>query len=863
MTPPRFWEWLLEWTLPAGLRGESTVGDLAEGFARRAEHSPVRAHLWYAKHALSLAGHHIASGEMRDSPLSTRGIVRDLRWSTRVVRRHPAFAAAVVAVLGVGLGANAAVFTVVDGTLRDSARWAEPDRTLSIWPDNRFSFGQLDLYAQEQDAYEAVGGFVESAFALVTPDGESRSVNGLSITPALFREFALQPRLGRAFADDDAMVGSEPVAIVSERLWRTRLGSDPELIGSRIEVAGQPFTLIGVQPSPPIGSGGHDVWIPHYLDPRDDDFWKKQDLRLVGVLRDGATIDDAHASLTAFTRRLTQLFPQFFPDGYGDGSARVEPAEAVRKRIVSTPLLLLLGGTFALVVVTALNAGSLLLGRAIGRRRELAVRAAIGASRGQIVRQLAMEGLVLAFAALVVGLSAAAWGAGWIARLFVEQGAVQSSSILSPNVLLFTGAMALATGLVLGGVPIMHFLRSQRGRLQVNPNSGTTAQRALVALQAAVATTLLVTASMLVATVAHLRDVPLGFDAEDIVVVELSPPSVRVAEPVSARTLYDRLVRRAEAVSGVEAVGLTGWLPMREEAPPAPLNLEEAPVDPAQAHKVPLHRVDPGFFRALGVSPLQGRLLGPEDQAREPSVVVVNQALADLLWPNGVTVGTGLAIDPHAWEVFLPVVGVVPNIRSARAVGDIGPAAYIALAEQPAPTLTLVARTRSDSDRLLPDLVAAVGQADPLVPVRRASSMEGVIRAAYSLPWVMMGLLSLLAGLATALGTVGIYAVLAHYVAIREKEIGIRMALGARPQRIVAGVLYSGLALAALGVLGGGVVAAAVSRSLGSLLYEVRPTEPFAYLVAAAALLGAATIAAAVPAWRAARLSPAEVLGGQ
>jgi predicted permease len=786
----------------------------------------------------------------------------DVRWSFRSMLRHPGFALGVVGVLGMGLGANAAVYSVVDGTLRNSSWWAEPDSAVAIWPERGFSFGQIELYGQEQAVYRAVGGYNEVAFAVRTPDGESQSVNGVLITPALFRELSVQPTLGRALADDDAVFGVEPVVVMGEALWRRSFGADPGVVGSRVTISGAPVTVVGIQGAGATAPGGRaELWFPLVMDPRDDDFWKAQSNTLVGVLRDGAALDDAFADLMTFTRRLSSLFPMFYPEGFAEGLANVTRADEEQRRLISTPLLLLLAGTALLMLVTALNVGNLLLGRAIGRRKELAVRASLGAGRGRIVAQLLVESLVLTVLALAVGLASAAFGGRWVAGLFVEEAVVASSSVLSPSVMAFTlGASSLAW-LVVSGVPVIHFLRSQRSGLALRPDSGKHLQGGLVTVQAALATLLLVSATLLAATVDNLRQVPLGFEPERLLTVELSPPEDRVASVPVARELYDRLVDRVGALPGVEAVGLTGWLPLRAQAPTTPINLRSAPVDPREAASAPMHMVDPGFFEALGVEASAGRLLGTEDRALDaPSAVVVNETLAAMLWPDGSAVGRMIAVDPHAWNSWAPVVGVVPDIRSGDITGPMGPALYVSLAESPSRDVTLVVRAAGSSGALVPMLRRAVSEVDPLVPIRAVAGMDDVVRAAYATSWVMMGLLVVLAGLATGLGAIGIYAVLAHHVVLNRREIGMRMALGAQQGEVVGSVVRSGVVLAGAGIVLGVVAAALSTRYLESLLFEVSALAPWAFISPALALVVTAVVAAWLPAARAGRLPPAEVL---
>ncbi len=863
--PPRWLESLVAWALPPGLSGESALGDLAEGFHHRARSSGIRAHLWYSTQVATIVVYRVLTGPGADSGGSDSDVLMDLRWSVRSMLKHPAFSVAVIGVLGLGLGANIAVYSVVDGTLTNTRWWSEPDRAVAIWPDNQFSLGQLEMYQEEQNVYRTVGGYVELAFAVQGVDGESQSVAGVLITPELFGELAAQPVLGRGITDDDGWFGAERVVVLGEGLWRRSFGGDPGVIGMRIDVSGAPATIVGVQAAGGVAPGGRtELWTPLIPDPRDDDYWKAQTYTLVGVLRDGSDLTAAHDDLMAFTHRLSALFPMFYPEDYAEGIAHVTRADEAQRRLVATPLLLLLGGTALLMLVTALNVGNLLLGRAIDRRKELAVRASLGASRGRVVRQLLVEGLVLTACALGVGLGVGALGGGWIAGLFTEAAVVVGSSVAAPRVLLFAVVAATLGWLVLNGVPVLHFVRSHRQGLHLAPDSGAAVQRSLVSVQAALATLLLVSATLLVATVDNLRRVPLGFDPGAIVTVELSPPADRVESPAVARELYGRLVERMESLPGVQAVGLTAWLPLRKNAPPTPVNLESAPVDPREAMRVPMHMVDPGFFDAFGVQARVGRPLGSEESGMNgPTAVVVNETLAAALWPNGDAVGQRIAIDPHAWNRWVPVVGVVPDIRSGSIDGPVGPALYVALAESPARDVTLVVRATGSPSGLEGPLRRAIAEVDALVPIRTYSRMDDVVRAAYSTAWVMMGLLILLAGLATGLGAIGIYAVLAQHVALSRHEIGVRMALGADPGVVVSGVVRSGLVLAFVGIAIGSIGAALSTRFLDSLLFGVSSLAPIAFVPPVVALMAAAAVAAWIPAARAGRLPPSEVLRGE
>ncbi len=890
--PPRLLEGALESLLPTGLSTEGTLGDLAEEFGYRAASRPLAARLWYAGQTLSLVVYQVIlrkgrhQGQSLDSdrsPGSSQGlsggpspsgglgessrasalaaILADVRWALRMIVRHPGFALGVVLVLALGLGANTAVFSVVDGTFRNADWWAEPERALSLSPDAPFSFGQMEMYREETTAYRSVGGYVETAFALALPDGTSRSVNGVGISSDLFAELQAQPILGRSFTQDDSYFGVEAVVVVGTGLWHREFRGDPELIGQRIELSGIPHTVIGIQGPGALAPGGKaELWVPLIVDPRDDDYYRSQNLNAVGILADGATVQDAADELVAFNDGLTAMWPGFYPEGWSDEVERVVPANAEQRRMVSTPLLLLLGGTGLLLIVTALNVGNLLLGRAIQRQRELAVRASIGAGRGRIVGQLLVEGAVLTIPSLALGLMGAALGAPYIADLFVGEAIVAATPVATGPVLLFAGAVGLLAWCVLSGIPVAHFLSQGMSGLRGRTLGGIRVQQVLVSVQAGLATVLLVSATLLVQTVDNLRSVPLGFTPDGMLAVELSPTEDRIANPAAARDFYSRIAEAVEAVPGVQAAGVTGWLPLRTLAPPTPLNPEAAPIIPAEAVKVPMQLVDPGFFEALGVEAVEGRVLNADDQTDMPSAVVVNASLAERLWPEGNALGQRIAIDPHEWDRFVPVVGVIPDIRSGAIQEAAGPAIYTAIAEQPVRDLTVVLRAGGDLGAVAPLVRDAIEAADPLVPVRSVTTMQDVVKSAYAISWIVMGLLGVLAVLATALGAIGIYAVLVQHVAAGRREMGVRMALGAEPGQVVGLVVRSGLMLAGFGILAGSVMAAVGSRLLQSLLFGVSGLAPSAYLAPALTLGVAALLAAWIPALRAGRLAPAEVL---
>ena len=862
-SPPRLLERRLEAVLPEGLSRDGTLGDLAEQYARRrASGSRLSADAWYLGQTITVLLYRRLDRD--DRPRSSIGgsdVVQDLRWAVRSVLRRPGFSLGVVIALGLGLGANSAVFSIVDGTFQSTSWWANEEASVILWPDRPFSRGELSVIEQSATSFETLGAYREEAFALSTGgDGVTESLQGAVMTPALFSHLRVQPGLGRGLRAEDAVPGSEAVIVIGYGLWNRAFGADPAVLGRRVVVNGQPTTVVGVQ-----GPGGTapgiatEVWVPLVLDPRDPDFWPTHDLTGAGILRVGASVDDGRTDLVGFGQMLASNFPGFYPAGFG-ADATVVQSTAEQRQLLGTPLLLLLGATGLLLLVASLNVGNMLLARAIDRRQELSIRRALGASRGRVLRQLMIEALVWGVLGTSVGIVLGSGVARVLAELFASNGAVAQSQWSSPRVLAFIGAISAASWTVLFGVPVAHFLRSHQGHLKLQRARTPVAQRSLVALQAALATVLLVASVLLIQSVRNLADVPLGFRAENVLAIELSPPADLMSTRERTFAFYEALTERVAGLPGVEEVGLGEGVPLRDVPLAWPVNVEARPVDVGQAVTVPKHVVDPGFFRALDIRPLSGRLLDEGDRQRGASAIVVNESMARLLWHDSDPVGQRIAIDPHAWTRWITVVGVVSDLRSERLTGPTSPAMYVAFAESPVRETTLLVRSAGEVAGLSQAVRAVVQEIDASVPVRSTRPLPAIVRDAYATAWITMGLLTVLAALATALGAIGIHAVLANHVARRQKELGVRLALGAKPQELVGMVVRSGLGLAAFGIALGTAVAFGAVGVLESLLFGVSALGAWTFLFPAGTLLLAAMIAAAAPAARAAALPPARVL---
>ena len=858
-SPPRWIERVLERALAPGMWSQGALGDLSEAYVRlRARRSAVLCDLWYAWQALSLLGHRI----LGPGPSHGTGgdLLADARWAGRVALRRPLTTCAVVLTLGLGLGANAAVVSVMHGSFRGASWWADADRTLVLWPDHEFSRGQLSIFLDQAPAYEVLGAYRLESFMIQPPGGDARSAFGALISPRLFGALRVQPTLGRGFRPEETLPGGEPVVVVSRGFWLRELGGDRSAVGSRIQVNGVPRTVVGVQGAGGTAPGhGSEVWLPLLLDPADPELFPDISYTLVGVLREGASAADGQRDLRSFGTSLSRMFPFFYrPDYLQDGTVRV--AAEHERALLRTPLGLLMGGTAALLLVAALNVGNMLLVRAVERGPDFAVRRALGAGRARLVRQLATEGALLATLASILAVSVAVPGADALARLFPSELGVTRSDWTSPAVALFVSAGAALMWLVLTVVPVMSCLAGEERGLRESIGGRSAPPRALVVLQSALATTLLVGAALLVSSVANLRRLPLGFVPEGLTAATVSAPADLLRDRSRLRRFQQSLVERARSLPGATAAGMTSALPLDELPPTTPVNPRGSEVDVSVAVRAARFAVDDGFFQAMGIRLEAGRLFGSTERRPGPSAVVVNRALAEALWPGEDPVGRSVAIDPHAWSSFLPVLGVVSDMRAASLVDPPRPAVFVSLYEWSERETSLVVRSAADAALLAPAIRDAVRASDPAVPLGAVRPLSGIVRDAYGSSWVTMGLLAVLAGIATTLGALGVHAALAHHVARRRKEIGVRLALGADRSRLVRRMLGAALASTAIGVAIGCGAAAASTRLLESLLFGVSALEPLAFVLPAAAVLIVAALAALGPAARAGRMAPADVL---
>lgn len=789
--------------------------------------------------------------------MTGRLITHDLRAALRAAARRPAFTLGVGSVLVTAVAATAAAFSVTTGT-RDAARWwADESRTVQVWPDFHFSRGQLDWLREHTGSFQAVGGIMRRPAVVALGDRATTTVEA-ALSPELFQALRAAPLLGRGLTPQDAAPGGEPIVVLGHGLWSTAFGADAGVLGSVVEVSGVRRRVVGVMPPGAEQPGpGTELWTPLVLDPAHPDFWPARELEVAAVTLPGVSLAEAQRDVRAALAAHARRFPFFYRPDFGADATVVRSSERVWGS-VATPLLLLLGGTALLLLVGAIDVGNLVLARSLGREGELRIRAAVGATRRQIVQQILVEAGVVAGAAGAAGWALGAALAGRIPELFPHGTPVEAAPPLGGPVVLFVLATTVLSWSLMGGIPTAHFLAITRRSLGARPKRGG-APRGLVVAQAALSTVLLVTAALLLRTVRSFEGIPLGFEPAGVAVVPVSPAAAPLA-PIELDRLRDDVVERLTAAPGVPAAGWISAVPLLDAMVTAPVNAEDDPREVAAAPTATSFVVDAGALAALGAKVVAGRGFAPEDHASAPRVALVNETLARTLWPDRQPVGRRIAVDPHDWTRWITVVGVVEDLRFRDLALPVQPAFFLPRSQAFAPAMTVVARSPAGPAATASAVRQVLAERAPDVPAGEGRDMAGIVRDAYGTARVLTALLVGLAALATLLGALGLYGTLTAWVARRRLELGTRLALGASPRRLFADVLAGGVLLTAGGVAIGVLGAALSANAIRSLLYGVSTLDPLAFTVPGALLLVAGAVAAAIPAIRAGAVPPAEAL---
>ena len=793
---------------------------------------------------------------------------QDLTFSLRQLARNRGFTAIALITLALGIGANTAIFSVVRGVLLRELPYAEPTRLVRVFStfegSQRYvSPADFNDWSKQSKKFSSLAASATSTVNL-TGSGVAERLKQARVSANMFQLLGVRPALGRAFAPGEDAESAPRVVILSDGLWRGRFGADPRIIGKHITLDGYATEVVGVAPPDMRYPEPVDMWLTTRFTARElsDSNRGARWIEVIGRLAPGVSTEQAQTEMATIARRIELQDPRHNA-GYGTRLV------ALRDEMVGTvrqPLIILLAAVGLVMLIACANVASLMLGRTAAREAELAVRTALGAGRGRLVRQLMTESVCLAIIGGALGFGLAIWGTRALLALAPQDIPRLYDVRVDASVLLFSfGATALAA-LLFGAFPALHAasgrvassLREGNRGSRARPGSAR-ARGALVVAEITLALMLLAGAGLLIKSFARLRDVSPGFEPARVSTFTVALSEVKYATADQQRAFASTLLDRVRTIPGVDAAAVTFALPLSGGGFVLTFTVEGRPPDGPNAESAGHVRVaSDGYFSTMGIPLKRGRAYGPADREGTPRVFVVSEETARRYFPGEDPIGKHIQFgwtrdgDRLAGEI----VGVVGDVRQKSLSAEVAPHVYVPFAQWPVEELTVVMRTRNDPSTTLRAAHALVESLDRDLPIYDAFTLETMVSRSLGQPKFYLLLLTVFAGLAVVLAAVGIYGVMAYTVQQRTREIGIRIALGASADRVVGMVVQRGLTLAMVGVALGTAGAYAVTRVLRSLLFGVNERDPLTFVAVAVVLAAVAVLASWVPARRAARVDP-------
>jgi predicted permease len=796
---------------------------------------------------------------------------QDVAHTWRMVRRSPGFAIIAIVTLALGIGANTAIFSLVNGLLIRDLPYPDAGSILRIWGAHtnqlreRGQLSPLDFLdiRSRQRSFATMGAFAFGGGTYVGPN-DPVPLSGIRVDANVFPALGVKAMLGRAFAIGEDSAGANPTILLGYGAWRRVFNGDSTIVGKTINLSGRTRTVIGVLPAgfffPTVSEA--EIFLPLDLSPVLKDVNRARKfhfLGAVGRLKQGVTVAAAQAELTSLTRQLEREYPE----ANGGITATAMVARDAVVGDTRPALLVLLGASLLVLLIACANVAGMQLSRAVARRQELAVRVALGAGRARLIRQMVTESLVLAVCGGVAGILLAVWGVKALVAAASRSLPMTSGLGLDQTVLAVTLGVTVICGLLFGLVPAMSASGGIQSTLKdAGRGSSGGANRhklrtALVMGQLALATVLLIGAGLLVRSLIQLQRIDLGYSTESTLTFEVGLPGTRYPTAESQDAFFDQMYTRLGGLPGVVAVGGWGNLPLLGGSSSS-LAIDGKPVE-GKLPEVGYQVVSDDVFRAMRIPLKRGRWLTSVDNAKAPSVALVSEGLARQFWPNADPIGSRIRLGPDPSEPWITIVGIVGDVRRGVS-GEPRPTAYIPSRQDHWGGAAVVVRTSGDPMGLLPAVRRELKALDPTLPVVEPRTMEDVQSARLADRRLPMQLMSAFAALALALAAVGVYGVMAYSVASRTREIGVRVALGAQPASVFAMVLRQGLGAALVGLAVGLAGAYALGGLLTKLLYGVSPRDVLTFGVVAGTLIAVTVAACLIPARRAVRVDPLHAL---
>ncbi len=799
----------------------------------------------------------------------------------RLLRKNPGFSFLVIAILALGIGANTLIFSVVDTVLLHPLPYRDSDRIVMLWQSisskgiRQIPVSQADFadYRDSARTLETMGFmYIDKENYALTGLGDPELVRGLAISANLFSMLGAAPALGRNFLPNEDQAGNELKVLIGNRFWQSHFAGDPSAVGKTLTLDSKQYTIVGVMPPgfefpPPLTmsvgtlGGGRDLWFPQVLNRANRDY---HPLGVFARLKPGATPAQAQREIAAIADRLSRAYPK----SDSGLSAAVFPFLELVVRHTRPALLTLLAGVGCVLLIACINIANLLLARSALRRKELAVRASLGASRGELITQILTENLLLALLGGIAGALLAAWSVALV-RSLPDIGVPRLAEVgVNYRLLGCAAVLSLLTGALTGLVPAwlasrvaLHDTLKKTGRALAGGGRHNRLRDLLAVAEIALALVLLVAAGLLVRSFGRILSVVPGFQPKNVLTAEIRLPLLRYRSEPQITAFENELLLRAAALPGVISAATVNSLPIvgfqgatlfRIEGRPSPQQIAESPV-------ASLRVVSPGYFATMGIPVLRGRDFDPHDQRDSTKVILISQAIVSRYFPNEDPIGKRLQLD-NPQKPWLTIAGVVGDVRQFGLTEEPGMTMYVPYMQETWSTMSLVVRAQSSPEPLAAAIRKQVAAIDRDQPVGRISSLEEILAGSLRERRFQLIVLGVFSDVALALALIGIYGVVSYSVFQRTNEIGIRMALGARPVDVLGRILRDGMMLAAVGIGAGLIGALVVTRAMSSLLFEVRPADPLTLAAVSATILVTTLAAIGVPAIRATRIDPVTAL---
>jgi putative ABC transport system permease protein len=802
-------------------------------------------------------------------------MANDLKYALRSLLKNPGFATVAILTLTLGVGANTAIFSVVNGVLLRPLPFSQPDSIVQVWstsPDERHSNHSpadfLDLQ-RENHTLLKLAAYRQDPITISVNGGDPVGVRGMLVTSDFFDVFGVQPIAGRIFSATTIDRG-EPQVVVSESAWAQYLGSDPNAVGRTIRINGVAHTVIGITPRSFGFPERSHFWMlspkpvpPPSMDVQGDLLANRevQYFLAVGRMKPGVTIEQAQADVSTIAQRLAQQFPK-------SHGRRGVALQRLRDQIVGDvqrTILLLLAAVGAVLLIACANIASLLLARASGREREFAVRAALGASRGQLVRQLIAESLLLGAAGGVLGIFVGSWSIALL-RTLLPAGTPRAEEIgLDATVTIAAMAIALLSALIFGIVPALQASRADASGALHEGDRGSSAgrrharTRVLVVAEVALTLVLLVSAGLLINSFVRLQRVDPGFAVDQVTLVSAVLPHANYPDRHRQLAFYEALLDNLAARPDVPSAAAVFPSPLNRSQANSTFAIEGRDAADADRPFASFATVSPNYFRTVGIPLIAGRTFSNRDRAPAPPVVIVNAALARRYWTGDDALGRRIRMDDDEGN-WMTVVGVVGDSRSLGLDQAPAPMFYLPMSQLTLPFMSIVVRDAAGPAAVASAVRSALRAVDPELPIGTVRPLRDVVNAAVAEPRFRTTLVGAFAVMALVLAAVGVYGLISYGVALRTREIGIRVALGAQPRQVLLPVIREGLLLMLAGITLGAIGSLAATRLLAGLLFEVNATDPLTFLAAALALLATGLIASYVPSRRTLNVDPLTAL---